>query len=103
MQELAFGVARERLELERAETVREPLVGLGAGGARQRSPQRKPRPELGIVERHAEPVAQQVAERPVRRRLAIRDATTLEPDVLLGEPVELRQETALADPRFARE
>ena len=51
--------------------IREPLVGFLAGRVRERAAEREPRAQLRIVERDTEPVAQQVAERPIGRRLAV--------------------------------
>ena len=53
------------------------------------------RAQLGVVEGEAEPLAQQVAERPVRHRLAVRDAAAFEPQRLLGGSVENKPEKRL--------
>ena len=58
--------------------------------------------KLGIVHRRAEPLAQEVAERPVRQRLAVRDAATFEPEPVV-RPTGFGQEAALADTGLAHD
>ena len=47
------------------------------------APEADAHPELRIVQRRAEPLAEEVAERPVRQRLAVRDAPSFEPQPLV--------------------
>src|SRR5205085_4477083 len=66
-------------------------------------------PQLGLVVADAEPLAQQVAKRPVREQLAVGDAAALEPQGrrrggglgLLEDAVQLVQQPALADAGLA--
>src|SRR5205085_2056826 len=59
------------------------------------------RPELRVIVRQAEPLAQKVTEGPVRHRFAIRDAPTLEPQHLVRRATQLCDEAALPYPRLA--
>src|SRR5207248_6489496 len=68
-------------------------------------------PQLRLVVADAEPLAQQVAKRPVRERFAVGDAAALEPQGRrrggrlrnLEDAVQLVQQPALADARLARD
>src|SRR5207245_5766838 len=74
-------------------------------------PQRDPNPQLGIGDAGAEPSSDEVPEGPVRERLAVGDAPALQPQGgalgprfgPLDEVAKLGKETALSDPRFARD
>ena len=65
--------------------------------------------ELWLVRADAEPVAQEIAKRPVGQRLAVGDAATLEPEGrrrggrlrLLEGPAQLGDQPALPDPGVA--
>ena len=70
---------RARGQAEQRREVRVVVVGALAGELVERAAQREPRAQLGVVEAEAEPVAQQVAERPVLHRLAVGDAAAFEP------------------------
>jgi hypothetical protein len=99
-------VALERQAEQRAE-VRIKLCAAFARGFVERAAERKPRAQLGVVERDAEPVSQQLAERPVRHRFAVRRAATFQPQQrphTLGVRecfAQLGDEAALADAGLA--
>ena len=107
-----LGQARGGFSLERqAEHGAEIRVDLEhplAEEALDLASQRDTQPQLRFLERDAEPFAEHIAVGPVRERLAVRDATALEPERRsarrLGgfdEPTQLGAEPALADSRLA--
>src|SRR5439155_20215730 len=100
------GVGLEREAEQRAEVGVEPELAV-ADERRERAPERDANPQLGIVRARPEPLAQEVAAGPVRHRLAVGDAASLEPEgrplgaALARRGLQLRQEAALADPGLA--
>lgn len=68
----------------------------------ERALERDAHAELRIVQRGPEPLAEEVPERPVRQRLAVRDAPSLEPQSVIAG-AGIREEAALADPRLAHD
>src|SRR4051794_780653 len=101
----SLGLALER-DLEQSAQVRVKLVGLAVEELLQASAQPDANAELGLLGSGADPfAAQQVAERPVRQRLAVRDATALEPRAPfpLRELAQLVEEPGLADAGVSRD
>ena len=94
-----------RLGLERqAEQAGEERIGrLGVAGERaERGLQLEPHARLGRVDADAEPVAQEVAHRPVREVLGVRAGAALEEaDAIAEAPARLDDEPRLADARLA--
>ena len=106
-----LGEPRAGVGLER-QTEDAPEVGIQLARALARqtidgAPEEQPRAQLRIVHGQAQPVAQQLAKRPVRHRLAVRDAAPFQPQRRpfprgrIGDPAQLREQPALADPGLA--
>ena len=91
-------------DLEQAAEVRVELVRLVAEELVQPASQADADAQFGLLGRGTDPLAaQEIAERPVRQRLAVRDAAALEPAApfSLRELAQLIEKTRLADSRVA--
>ena len=108
LREAAYSIGLEREAEQRAQIRVELRRALGE--ERLDAPaKRDADAKLRLVRADAEPVAQEIAKRPVGQRLAVGDAAPLEPERgrrggrlrLLEGPAQLRDQPALSDPRVA--